>query len=248
MSEIKAVIFDLGETILNYGRVDVSQLFRAGARLTYDYLAEQVGGFSQRIGFGRYYLNHVIHLRWHVIKSNLINREFDCLALLERLLRRSGIEVDRATLDELAWLWYRPLGDFARVEPDLSRTLERLRNDSLQLTILSNTFLPGSVLDRQLAKYDLLNFFEHRFYSSETVLRKPKAGVFQLVLERLGVAAHEAVMVGDSVRMDIKGAQRCGLKPVFKRGAVNGRQRVPEGVAVLERLSELPEMIRQWPG
>jgi FMN phosphatase YigB (HAD superfamily) len=36
--QIKAVLFDLGETLLDFGRVKTSRLFRQGARLSYDYL------------------------------------------------------------------------------------------------------------------------------------------------------------------------------------------------------------------
>lgn len=37
---IKAVVFDLGETLLTFGRVDTHKLFRQAARLTYDFLRE----------------------------------------------------------------------------------------------------------------------------------------------------------------------------------------------------------------
>ncbi len=46
---IKAVLFDLGDTLLNFGRVDTAKLFKSGAKLTYDYLkrlSQPVGDFK----------------------------------------------------------------------------------------------------------------------------------------------------------------------------------------------------------
>ena len=97
-----------------------------------------------------------------------------------------------------------------------------------------------------MAKHDLLKYFPHRFYSSQTGFRKPRHEVFQMVLERLGVLANEAVMVGDNLRMDIYGAQKSGLRCVFKRGIVNARRRVPRNVPILHKISELPEIISRW--
>ena len=47
--EIKAVLFDLGETLLNFGKVKTTRLFRQGAKLSYDFLkssGQPVGGFE----------------------------------------------------------------------------------------------------------------------------------------------------------------------------------------------------------
>ena len=35
---IKAVVFDLGETLLNFGKVETMRVFRQSATQTYDYL------------------------------------------------------------------------------------------------------------------------------------------------------------------------------------------------------------------
>ena len=48
-NKIKAVLFDLGETLLNFGKIKTTSLFREGARLSYDYLksmGQSVGGFE----------------------------------------------------------------------------------------------------------------------------------------------------------------------------------------------------------
>jgi len=102
------------------------------------------------------------------------------------------------------------------------------------------------VLDEHLEKCGLLGYIEHRVYSSQILFRKPRREAFGAVLERLGVLADEAVMVGDHLRMDIGGARKSGLRFVFKRGVVNRDKRVGNDVPVVDRIDELPELLRCW--
>lgn len=48
-------------------------------------------------------------------------------------------------------------------------------------------------------------------YKAPEVLGKPSVAFFALALRRLGVAAQEAVMIGDNVETDIKGGKAAGL-------------------------------------
>jgi putative hydrolase of the HAD superfamily len=74
---------------------------------------------------------------------------------------------------------------------------------------------------------------------------KPHPSIFAAALQRLGVTAAEAVMVGDSFRHDIEGALAAGMRAVLlNRGdaaapAVHGSARVP----TIHSLRELPELL-----
>jgi len=242
---IKAVIFDLGETLFSYGEMDVNARFHEGARLTYDYLNRQNSTSGKLPAFPRYFRRHYLSIKWHYAWSNVLRREFDCLALLDRKSRKMGFCLSDTQLEELAWLWYKPLGDTASIEPDLLRTLQTLTDMSLRLAIISNTFLPASSLDQHLQKFDLLKFFPVRVYSSDTVFRKPDKRIYQAALGKIGVSAAHVMMVGDKQREDIKGPARLGIRPVFKRGLLNQKTKVPVGVPVIENVSELPALIEK---
>ena len=72
--------------------------------------------------------------------------------------------------------------------------------------------------DIQGAKIDgsnLASFFETVIISGGHGFGKPDRRIFQLVLERLKVAAHEAVMIGDSLNRDIAGARDAGIRTVW---------------------------------
>jgi putative hydrolase of the HAD superfamily len=243
--ELKAVIFDLGETLFTYGDVNVDAMFSRGAKLTYDYLKECTCGTDKLPSFPSYHRSHIVSIKLHYFWTNIVSREFNCMALLDKKLQRLDIQLGRAQLEQLCWLWYQPLGEVATVEPDLAETLGRLQQMGLQLAILSNTFLPGVVLDRHLDQYDLLPFFPIRIYSSDTVYRKPDRRIYQRALNQLGLEPAAALMVGDKMREDIKGSQRAGLRAVFKRGVVNRSRRTWDHVPVIKTIAELPDLLRK---
>ncbi|MCS3902238.1 HAD superfamily hydrolase (TIGR01458 family) [Methylohalomonas lacus] len=77
-----------------------------------------------------------------------------------------------------------------------------------------------------------------------TVLGKPATDFFKTALEKLGVTAEQALMVGDDIRGDIAGAQQAGLKAAlvqtgkFRPEDLQGETR-PD--AVLGSIAELPD-------
>ena len=65
---------------------------------------------------------------------------------------------------------------------------------------------------------------------------KPHESIFRAVLDKLGVAAHEAAMVGDSVDDDVEGARALGMRGLL----VDREGRHPEWDGRLTDLRELP--------
>jgi putative hydrolase of the HAD superfamily len=51
----------------------------------------------------------------------------------------------------------------------------------------------------------------------DTGERKPAPGPFKKVLNKLGVKASEALMIGDWAERDVVGAKQVGMKTVFAR-------------------------------
>ena len=86
--------------------------------------------------------------------------------------------------------------------------------------------------------------------SPQAGVAKPDPALFEHALAVAGdVAPADAVMVGDSVLTDVRGAQAAGIEAVLvARGAPPGFDadgvRVPDGVAVLDDLAGLREWVR----
>jgi putative hydrolase of the HAD superfamily len=114
---------------------------------------------------------------------------------------------------------------------DALPVLDLLRDRGLMIGLLSNS------------SRDLVEFVAHHRLHADAVLTsnvhgktKPHESIFRAMLDLLGVAPAEAVMVGDTIEDDIEGARAVGMRAVLlDRGA-----RYPDEEVRLCDLRELP--------
>ncbi len=239
---IRGILFDLGDTLLDFGPVRINRLFVEGARRGYHYLRDLDKPLPHKF---IYLLRQLWAVRWAYVKSRIRGREFNSLELLDRQARRMGHPLEPDEALELAWRFYSPLKERARIESDLHEALGQLQTMGLELGIVSNTFLPAEVLDRHLAEEDLLAYFPQRLYSCQLGHRKPDRRIFQQGLEMIGLAPEETLFVGDTPKEDIRGASDVGMVTVLKDPTGRRRRRRPRADFVIDRIAELPAVIRQ---
>jgi len=135
------------------------------------------------------------------------------------------------------------------VDEGAGPALDALAQQGYALCLVSNTMrTPGGTLREILRHYGLLHHFTHLAFSDECGVRKPEAAIFLRALQAVGVAAREAVHVGDDPVLDVEGARGAGMRVIQVTKAAApwfGRQRphatipglaaLPEAVAKLER-------------
>lgn len=242
---INAALFDLGETILNFGKINATRLFRQGARLSYDYLkscGQPVGGFEY------YCWRNLIALRIRNIIANITNNDFNSAAFLRGHGTKKGFKLDAQQWKHYASLWYEPLRKIATTEPDIKQTLTALKNAGLKLGIVSNTFVNGSSLDMHLEQVGILDFFPTRVYSYEFDFRKPDLRIFKIAAERIGEAMENILYIGDRIDKDAKPALKLGMKTVLKTAYTNTGKNTPDGAFKINHLSELPAIVKKING
>jgi len=240
--KIKAVLFDFGETLLSFGKIDMGQLFAAGARLSYDFLkscGQPVGNFKW------YYWRNLIALRTRHWLSNITRKDFNALLLLRGIGTKKGIRLDRQQWRHFAWLWYEPLSKAGKAESNIIQTLAALKKLGLKLGIVSNTFISGSSLDKHLEQVGILDFFPVRLYSYKFDFRKPDARIFRVAAERIGEMLENIMFVGDQIGRDIRGAAKIGMHAVLKAAYTNAGKKIPKGAWKINHLSELPGLIEK---
>jgi len=240
MDRIRGILFDLGDTLLDFAPVDIRVMFEAGARLAYEYLQ----GLGQPVpSFAKFHRKQLWAIRWSYLKSRVTRREFNSLELIGRVGKSMGHDLTDEQMAHLAWLWYEPLSRCASVEAGLGDLLHAFRDAGLTLGLVSNTFVPAEVLDKHLRQEGLLEFFPVRVYSCEVRYRKPSPEVFRIALERTGLEPSQALFVGDSLQADIDGANRAGLVSVLKdpKGRHDNTRIKP--AYRIRRLTELPAII-----
>ena len=245
-TRIKAILFDLGETLLDFGKIEsTGKLFKDSGRRSYTFLKK----LNQPAGpFRRYFWRNMLGLRLRYFISLVTGRDFDSLALLKKYGRRRGFNLSREQWQELNWLWYEPLRQRCRTEAGLAETLTKLTEAGLKLGIVSNTFVSAGALDRHLTEEGLIGFFDTRVYSCEFGLRKPDKRIFLEAARQVGAEPANTIYVGDRINKDVKGALRAGMRPVLKNAYTNAGKKVPAGVERIDNIAELMELVQKMNG
>ena len=152
------------------------------------------------------------------------------LGLPESRLEAVGRDIRRRHEEGRLWI---------RTVPGTREMLEGLRADGLRLAVISNA-------DGRVATYlehaGLADLFELIVDSGIEGVEKPDPAIFRTALERLGVAPGETVHVGDTWPVDVVGARRAGIEPVYVADghAVGGDT---DGVTRITGILELPSVI-----
>ena len=239
---IKAVLFDLGETLLTFGKVNRARIYRQGAESTYHYLKS----LGQPVGsFRYYYWRNLVLLRIKHWLSFITKRDFDALTLLKKSGTKKGINLTDQQWQHLVWLWYEPLSKVGKAEIKTKETLTALTKLGLKLGIVSNTFVNAASLDKHLAQLGILDFFQVRLYSYEFDFRKPDTRIFKTAADKIGEMFENILFVGDQINKDIKAAMKIGMHAVLKAAYTNAGKKTPNGIIKITQLAELPALIEK---
>ena len=227
----RAVFFDAGETLVHphpsFPELFSRVLAREGHDVDPSVVANRVTVIYDR--FKRAALENEL---WTTTPEK--SRAF-WHSVYEIFLHQVGLPTDDGLPDAL----YREFTDLANYSlfEDVPPVLERLRAGGLALGVVSNF---EEWLERLLDVLGVARFFDVRVISGIEGIEKPDPRIFELALERAGVAPAEAVYVGDSPAFDVEPAASVGMFPVL----VDRRGRFPDaGGARIASMAELPAIV-----
>src|SRR6266568_4535702 len=211
--DIRAVAFDVNGTLVRILADDGEErIFRAAAHfLTY-----------QGIGLHRHELRD---LYFQIMKEQLRASpekypEFDAVGIWRRIIEDHGTDFTRAL----------PAGELQQMPlflAEMSRGISRRRLGLYPhvrevLDVLRERYPLALVTDSQSAhargelhKVGLLDYFDPIIVSGDHGYRKPDRRLFEFALHGMGVAARNALHVGNDMYRDIYGAQEVGMKTVM---------------------------------
>ncbi len=219
MAQLKAVLFDMGDTIVDLGEGRGSYEERLQRRVAHAYeavsaeLAVRNVALPERASFCAL-LAHDSEAQYQAALAQQLG--LDAPTVMRRFLDAQGLPAD----DELAEI---AAEAYCKGGPELvaplrlgaRETLGALKASGLLVGAISNTIQPGRFLETNLRRWGLDQIFDVRVYSSDVGVAKPHPKIFQVALERLGVHAEDAVYVGDRLIPDVGGAQAVGMKAVL---------------------------------
>ncbi len=209
----RAILFDLGETLIHFADAGLTGLFLEGARAGHEYLVARGVRLPPVERFAR-------SLLWRGRKAMLLNwisrRELNVAELFALAVGSMAPQVGREDWREFILRIYGPLSRSAELDPQAGPVLGRLREAGLKVALVSNTFVPAHAMDAHLRRLGLLELFDARFYSAGLGLKKPSLALFRHAVGTLGVRPEEAWHVGDDLLADVLGARRAGLTAVLR--------------------------------
>lgn len=204
---IRAVYFDVGSTIL-HPSPDVPGVF-AEVALEYGYDFE-VADIAQHMPavYDYYEERYAEDASFWADDARSIEIWVQMYTLLGHLMgvENNKMEIARRVHDEFCrsarWSAY----------PDVEPTFKRLKALGLSIGLISNW---GADLPAIIEGLPIAAYVDDVVASAEVRLHKPDHRIFELALERLGVAPHEAVHVGDHPVADVEGATGVGMMGVL---------------------------------
>lgn len=210
----RGILFDLGDTLLDFQPLDHRSIIEKGARDSYQSL-KQHG--CRLPSLNRYRRGHATAVKFTLVRNHLLRRETNVYQLMRKRTARLGAPDTDQFMLEIGWQWYKHVVPYSSIEPDLISTLQIFRNAGIKMGIVSNTIIGGALLDRHLDVMGLRDYFPVRIYSSDVGYGKPQRRIFEIALDAIGTPPSQTVFVGDLVKNDVIGAGRMGMTTVLKQ-------------------------------
>lgn len=125
------------------------------------------------------------------------------------------------------------------VFPNTHQVLDDLQKDGYRMHIITNGFKEVQFI--KLEKSGLLQYFDLVLCSEEVGVNKPDPAVFLHALEYTGGTAHNSIMIGDDLQIDVLGAEKVGMKGVL----FDPHRKYKHGTHEwhIQNLQELPEKL-----
>jgi putative hydrolase of the HAD superfamily len=123
--------------------------------------------------------------------------------------------------------------------PDVPDALHRLHAAGIRIGLISNTHRCLSSFE---SHFELDGLISAVLSSYDHGYMKPHPSIFHAALALMAVRADEAVMVGDSLVHDVRGAREIGMRGVLLSRAAPAPD-VEDDIAVIRTLAELPDLV-----
>lgn len=187
-----------------------------------------------------YRLYHEINLElWAAFDRGEVTKEFVTLERYVRFLKAMELDRDPAACNRD---YLSALGEGVYPLPHAEAVCRELRDRGHRMYIITNAV--ASVQRSRLQGSVFARLFEAAFISEEAGAAKPSRAYFDYVRRRLpGLTAENALVIGDSLSTDIRGANNAQLPCCWFNPA--GKPR-PEDLRidyVIGDLRELPEIV-----
>ena len=211
--KLKAVLFDMGSTLIEFENYTWDELRRLSTEKGYEFLKEKnatVPGFDE---FSKVLYDEFAKARAE-IEENFNELEFE--KVIFDFFMRLNLGTSDGIYGSFLDVYYKPVTDQLTLIDGAADVLKHFKEKGLKIGLVSNTIFPGKYHLGELKKFGLYPYLDAHFFSSDVGVRKPHPKIFQLALDKLEIDPSEGVFIGDRLKEDVGGAQDVGMKGILK--------------------------------
>lgn len=218
----KAILFDVDDTLLD---------FQTGNHNAVNQLMDELGYYDP----DRYDQYEAVNLKcWAELEAGLLTQSQLKVARFVRFFDRYPVQGDpRWAAERFVTL----LGQQSILMPHALETVRQIAQ-KLPVAIVTNGIT--DIQRSRMALSPLKDYVTEVVISEAVGVSKPRPGIFTIALERLGVKPRDALMVGDGVNSDIRGANNAGIDACWFNPA---GKTLPEGVHAEYQISDIRQCV-----
>ncbi len=213
---MKAVLFDLGHTLIDY-YCDWQRPESDGISRIHALISSASANPPPKEEFAQY-LSGVLAEGRRMRDSEFI--EIPLTKVMRDCLERYGCDTD-GLLNETLDIFYGVLLEDRDLVEGAPELLARLKDKGYTIGLVSDVAwgLPSEYPLKDIRHYGMEDYFDDFVFSTDVGIRKPHPRMFKIALSNLNATADEAVFIGNNPFCDIKGAKGVGMKAILKRSS-----------------------------
>ena len=233
----RAVIFDLGSTLLEYEAVPWNELNRICVANAYRYMTGEGYSVPAEEEFARRF--DTVRERYRRVALETLV-EWTVPAVAHDLFEEFGVEADDGLVDRFFDAYYAPVAERLFIYEDVLATLSRIGARIGRMGLISNTIFPERTHREELSRFGIEPYLDFAIFSSTFRLRKPHPDIFYKAANLAGFAPAECVYVGDRYVEDVTGPSGIGMTPILK--VIEGHDYPADMPSSVRRISTLAEL------
>lgn len=243
---LKAILFDMGSTLLEFENSTWDVLRKLSAETGYEFLKEKNLSLPNFEEFSEALSVEFVKARSEIESLGSFGQSFREMKF-EKVISDFFTKLNLSTSDGIYGsfleVYYKPVTDQVTLIDGAEEVLKYFKDQKLKIGLISNTIFPDKFHLRELKRFGLYPYLDVHFFSSTVGFRKPHPRIFQLTLEGLEINPCQAVFIGDRLEEDVGGAQRVGMKGILKyhQGRDYTLPITPD--AQVRELKDLPEVV-----
>ena len=241
---MQTFLFDLDDTILAYDAV-AGKAWQEACETYINHFSVSVAELRSAIlETSRWYWSDTARHKTGRMNLKQARRDVIAKTLRDMNLQSIGqIPISEEIGNSIADFFSARREELVHPFPGAIETLQTFKDRGYGMALLTNG--AAETQRNKIDRFDLEHFFKIILVEGELGFGKPDARVYNMALEHLGAEPQDAMMIGDNLEWDIKGAQALGIKGIWndwqKTGLPKDAPAKPD--RIISNISELREPI-----